>query len=199
MIISPPFLSAAQPQQNDAIRGGAKSTANPSPEMTRPDLVLASAAGVAVTATDSTHLASQNDHAITAGRDVSVASGRSLLASVRGAISFVAAQLGIRLFAAKGKVEIQAQSDEMALAALKDVTISSTDGKVVITASKEVWIGAGGSYIQINGSGITNGSPGPILEKTPSWDVPGPDSQRVPSPEMPQGDLKTTSLYPQSR
>ena len=34
-----------------------------------------------------------------------------------------------------------------------------------ITAAKEVWIGAGGSYIQINGSGIINGSPGPILEK----------------------------------
>jgi type VI secretion system secreted protein VgrG len=73
-------------------------------------------------------------------------------------------------------VEIQAQSDAMALNALKDVTITSTDGRVVITASKEVWIGAGGSYIQINGSGIINGSPGAILEKTASWDVPGPDA-----------------------
>nr|WP_313067330.1 hypothetical protein [Paraburkholderia sp. LEh10] len=35
-----------------------------------------------------------------------------------------------------------------------------------------MWIGAGGSYIQINGSGIINASPGPILEKTPSWDKP---------------------------
>ncbi|ALL71288.1 VgrG protein (plasmid) [Paraburkholderia caribensis MBA4] len=43
--------------------------------------------------------------------------------------------------------------------------------------AKEVWIGAGGSYIRINGSGIANASPGPILEKTPSWDVPGADAQ----------------------
>jgi type VI secretion system secreted protein VgrG len=184
--------------QNDAIRGGASSTANPSPEMLRPDLLLASAAGIAATATDSMHLASQNDHAITAGRDVSIASGRSLLSSVRGVISFVAGR-GIRLFAAKGKVEIQAQGDAMALAALRDLTISSTDGRIVINSAKEVWIGAGGSYIQINGSGIVNGTPGYIHEKTAEWDKRGADSKRVPLPTMPQGDLRTTSLYPQSR
>ncbi|SIT46303.1 Rhs element Vgr protein [Paraburkholderia piptadeniae] len=197
--ISQGDATAGMKAQNEAIRGGAKSTANPSPEMTRPDLVLASAAGVAVTATDSTHLASQNDHAITAGRDVSISSGRSFLASVRGAISFVAAQLGIRLFAAKGKVEIQAQSDEMALAALKDITISSTDGKIILNAAKEVWIGAGGSYIRINGSGIVNATPGKILEKCASWNKPGADSKRVPLPTMPQGNVKTTSLYSKSR
>jgi type VI secretion system secreted protein VgrG len=88
----------------------------------------------------------------------------------------------------------------MKLAALKDFTISSTDGRVVITASKEVWIGAGGSYIQINGSGIINGSPGPILEKTPSWDKPGASSQRVPLPVMPVTPLvqNPADLYTQT-
>ncbi|OWJ56636.1 hypothetical protein BWU74_29380 [Paraburkholderia caledonica] len=122
-------------------------------------------------------MASANDHAITAGRDVSVSSGRSLFASVRGAFRVFAYQLGMKLIAAKGRVDIQAQSDQMALAALKDLTISSTDGRIVLTAAKEVWIGAGGSYIQINGSGIVNGSPGAILERGAAWDVPGPDAQ----------------------
>ncbi|MFB9127039.1 type VI secretion system Vgr family protein [Paraburkholderia dipogonis] len=185
--------------QNDAIRGGQKTAENPSPEMTRPDVVLASAAGIATTTADSVHMASVNDHAITAGRDVSVSSGRSLFASVRGAISLFAYQLGLKLIAAKGKVDIQAQSDQMALASLKDLTITSTDGKIIISASKEIWIGAGGSYIHIKGTGIINGSPGAILEKGALWDVPGPDSKRMPSPTLPQGDLKTTSLYPQSR
>jgi len=131
--------------QNEAIKGAQKSDANPSPEMTRPDVVLASAAGIATTATDSTHMASERDHAITAGRDYSVSAGGSYHASVRGSISLFAYQEGMKFMAAKGRVDIQAQSDQMALAALKDITISSTDGKVVITASKEVWIGAGGS------------------------------------------------------
>jgi type VI secretion system secreted protein VgrG len=162
--------------QNDAIRGSAITDGNPFPELARPDMVLASAAGIGMTAAQSTHMASRYDLAVTTGRDVSIASGRSLFAAVRGAVSLFAYQLGMRLIAAKGKVEIQAQSDQIALTALKDVTITSTDGRVVITAAKEVWIGAGGSYIQINGSGIINASPGPILEKTASWDVPGPDA-----------------------
>lgn len=191
-------VTAAMKAQNDAIKGGGKSASNPSPEMTRPDLVLASAAGIAATASDSTHLASQTDHAVTAGRDVSVVSGRAFLAAIRGAISFVTG-LGIRLFAAKGKVEIQAQSDEMALASLKDFTISSTNGKIILTASKEVWIGAGGSYIQINSSGIVNGTSGQILEKCAKWSKSGAASMREPLPTMPQGNLKTTSFYQQSR
>ncbi|RKR38308.1 uncharacterized protein DUF2345 [Paraburkholderia sp. BL17N1] len=130
--------------QLDAIRGGtAHWRENPVPEMTRPDLVVASAAGIGMTATQGTYIVSGQDHAVTAGRNVSVSSGRSLFASVRGAISMFAYELGLKLVAAKGRVDIQAQSDQIALAALKDITITSTDGKIAITASKEIWIGAG--------------------------------------------------------
>jgi type VI secretion system secreted protein VgrG len=159
--------------QNDAIRGGQKTHDNPSPEMSRPDLLLASAAGLATTAADSTHQASVNDHAITTGRDYSLSAGRSCHASVRGSISLFAYQNGMKFYAARGKVELQAQSDEMALAALKDITISSTDGKVILTAAKEVWLGAGGSYIRINANGIENATPGPILERCASWEKQG--------------------------
>ncbi|WP_233866490.1 type VI secretion system Vgr family protein [Paraburkholderia adhaesiva] len=175
--------------QNDAIRGGAASTGNPSPEMTRPDLVLASAAGIATTATDSTHQASINDHAVTAGRDYSGSAGRHYHLSARGAVSLFAYQDGMRFHAAKGKVQIQAQSDEMALAALKDLTISSTDGKIIITAAKEVWLGAGGSFIQINANGIVNGSPGPILERGAKWSKSEPTTGNLPMPVFPIANL----------
>jgi type VI secretion system secreted protein VgrG len=186
--------------QNDAVRGGAATHDNPSPEMTRPDLLLASAAGLATTAADCTHMASQNDHAVTAGRDYSLSVGRSYQASVRGSISLFAYRAGMKFYAAKGRVELQAQSDEMALVALKDLTITSTDGKVIITASKEVWIGAGGSYIQIDCSGIINGSPGPILEKAPSWDKAGAASMRMPLPPLPLTPLmqNPAELYTQT-
>lgn len=185
--------------QNNAIKGGTRIRENPSPEMTRPDLLMASSAGIATSAADNTHMASANDHAVTAGRDVSVSSGRSLLASVRGAISLFAYHLGMKLIAAKGRIDIQAQSDELALAALKDVTVSSADGKIILTASKEVWIGAGGSYIQINAGGIINGSPGPILEKTPSWEKPDASSMRAPLPVLPLAPLaqNPTDIYTQ--
>ncbi|MBK5168936.1 type VI secretion system tip protein VgrG, partial [Burkholderia sp. R-70211] len=171
--------------QNDAIRGEAKTSGKPFPQLARPDMVFASAAGFGFTAAESTHLASQQDLAITTGRDVSISSGRSFLAAVKGAVSIFAYRLGMKLIAAQGKLEMQAQSDAMELTALKDVTITSTDGKIIVNAAKEIWIGAGGSYMQINGSGIINGSRGPILEKCASWDVPGPDSMRMPLPLLP--------------
>jgi type VI secretion system secreted protein VgrG len=177
-------VTAAINAQNDAIKGGSGTADNLFPQLSRPDIVLASAAGVALTAVQSTHLASQEDVAISTGRDTSISSGRSLLAAVRNVVSVFAA-LGMRFIAAKGKVDIQAQGDEMTLTALKDVTVTSTDGKVIINASKEIWIGVGGSYIRIDAGGIENGTAGSILEKCASWNKPGPASMHMPMPFLP--------------
>jgi len=173
--------------QNDAICGDdAKTADHPFPQLARPDMVFASAAGFGFTSAHSTHLASQQDLAITTGRDVSISSGRSFLAAVKGAVSIFAYRLGMKLIAAQGKVEIQAQNDAMALTALKDLTITSTDGKIIVSAAKEIWIGAGGSYIRINAECIENATPGRILEKTAFWDKPGAaDSFSMPMPELP--------------
>ena len=59
-----------------------------------------------------------------------------------------------RLYAGKGKVEIQAQGDGADLIARKAVQIISTEDKIEISASKEIVITAGRSQIKINGSGI---------------------------------------------
>ncbi|WP_133645179.1 type VI secretion system Vgr family protein [Paraburkholderia flava] len=173
--------------QNEAIRGS--QTGAPFPEISRPDLMLASAAGIGMTAAENVHVASQHDHAVTAGRDVSIVSGRSLLTSVRGAISLFASQLGIRLYAGKGKVEIQAQGDAMALAALRDLTVTSTDGKIVLNAAKEIWLGAGGSFIQITGNGIVNGTSGQILEKCAGWSKEAATSEHAALPDLPTGEM----------
>ncbi|ALL68868.1 type vi secretion system vgr family protein [Paraburkholderia caribensis MBA4] len=185
--------------QNDAIRGDA-GNGNDFPELTRPDMVFASAAGIATTATDNTHMASQNDHAVTAGRDVSYSAGRSYHAAATGAVSLFAYQQGMKFIAAKGAWVAQAQSGPMSLAALGDVTISSSNGEVIINAAKRILLVANGSYIELTGSGITNGSPGPILEKGASWNRPGADSKRMPLPVMPVAPLaqEPTSVYSQT-
>jgi type VI secretion system secreted protein VgrG len=46
-------------------------------------------------------------------------------------------------------VEIQAQSDEMLLDACKDLRISSSDGKILISAKNEIILTSGGGYIRI--------------------------------------------------
>ncbi|MGR2801230.1 DUF2345 domain-containing protein, partial [Enterobacter hormaechei] len=64
-------------------------------------------------------------------------------------VSLFAQKLGIKMFAGKGKVEIQAQGDEMTLDALKDIRISSSEGKLIISAKQEIVLTSGGGYIRI--------------------------------------------------
>jgi type VI secretion system secreted protein VgrG len=64
------------------------------------------------------------------------------------AISLFAQKLGIKSLP-EGAVEIQAQSDDMTLDALKDIRISSSEGKILICAEKEIILTSGGGYIRI--------------------------------------------------
>jgi type VI secretion system secreted protein VgrG len=155
-------------------------------------------AGVVVNATDGMALLSGGHLQVSADGNLIASAGgnadigvvKRFTVAVGEALSLFAQKLGMRLFAAKGKVEIQAQGDEMALSALKDLTISSTDGKLVLTAAKEVWIGAGGSYIRINAERIENGTPGDIIEKCAVWSKTSANSSNVPLPLLPmvEGD-----------
>ena len=58
------------------------------------------------------------------------------------------------MYAGKGKVEIQAQSDGADLIARKGIRIVSTEDRIEITSPKEIVLTAGGSQIKINSSGI---------------------------------------------
>ena len=106
--------------------------------MSEPWLHAASPAGISLTTPQLRHLA-QGEHLIlTCGQNTTIVTGKSLLASITEKLSLFVYNAGIKMFASKGKVEIQVQSDEMALTAQKDVHVSSTQGKVHINAEKEL-------------------------------------------------------------
>jgi type VI secretion system secreted protein VgrG len=73
---------------------------------------------------------------------------------VSGKASLFAAQGGIKQVAAKGKFEMQAQSDAFSILAKQNIQIISTEDRIEITSPKEIVITAGGSQIKLNGSGI---------------------------------------------
>ncbi|RQH09899.1 type VI secretion system Vgr family protein [Paraburkholderia dinghuensis] len=148
----------------------------------KPVMLLSSPEGIAISTQQSAHI-SANLHAnVVAGNNVNIGAGKSLLASVMDKISLFAQNLGIKVFAAKGPISIQAQSGPVTMAGLEDVTVESSNGRVVITAAKEVWIGAGGSYISIKSGVIENVTTGQILEKCADWDKPGGASGTVLDP-----------------
>jgi type VI secretion system secreted protein VgrG len=145
----------------------------------RAGVLMSAPDGIGVVSGDHLQLAARKSLFFTAGGSMDIGVLKKLTVAAGEAISLFAQKFGIRLFAAKGKVEIQAQGDEIALAALKDVTITSTEGRLVLAAKKEVWIGAGGSYIRINANRVENGTPGDILEKCAFWSKQGPVSEQL--------------------
>ncbi|WP_321867356.1 type VI secretion system Vgr family protein [Paraburkholderia tropica] len=166
--------------------GGGTGSAN---GFAKPVLLMASPAGVAISTQQSTQVTADQHVNIVSGQNTHLATGKSLIVSVAEKISLFVQNAGIRLFAAKGKVELQAQTDAMALSALKDLTITSANGRLVLTADKEVWIGAGGSYIKIGPNLIENGTAGQILEKCASWDKPSAASSKLANTLATPGNL----------
>jgi type VI secretion system secreted protein VgrG len=165
--------------QNDAIRGGVNANSSQFPEMSRPDMVLASASGIGMTASDSTHIASGEHFAVTAGGHVSVSAGKSVFASVRERFSVFVQELGLKLIAASGKVEIQARSNNVEIIADQVLKLISARKRIEITAAEEILLNARGSYIRINGAGIEHGTPAKWVAYAGSHAMPGPRSLPV--------------------
>ncbi|MFK3711317.1 type VI secretion system Vgr family protein [Leclercia adecarboxylata] len=115
-------------------------------------------------------------------------------------VSLFARKLGIKIFAGKGKVEIQAQGDEMTLDALKDIRISSSEGKVIISAKKEIVLTSGGGYIRIADGTVECAAPDKIIERGAVWQKFGGQSlgQAVQNWESSEFEMGPEVLWPYS-
>ncbi len=122
---------------------------------------------------------SQQNTDISALSRVTVAAGE--------AVSVLAQQAGMKLFAAKGKVEIQAQDDALEALAKKGVTVTSTEGRMDITAATELVINCGGAYIRLSDGNIELGCPGNILLKSLNVQKMGPATLNVTPYDFPKG------------
>lgn len=117
-------------------------------------MLLASPNSVALSSNEDIHLTADGQLNQTAGDSINLSTQKNLIAHAQNKISLFAAQEGARLYAGKGKVEIQAQGDGADLIARKAVQVISTEDKIEATAAKEIVLTAGGSQVKITGSGI---------------------------------------------
>ncbi|RZL54205.1 MAG: type VI secretion system tip protein VgrG [Variovorax sp.] len=166
------------------------------PELSRPHLVFASAAGIASTATGSTHIASGAHTALTSGQHTSISAGRSLLASAREALRLFAAKAGMRLVAAGGNIDVTALQNAIHLLAKLEIT--QTAERITITAQKEVLINGGGSYSRWNSGGVTHGTQGAWTEHAGAHAQVGPDGLPVVSPSFPKTEFVPGGAFPAS-
>ncbi|WP_044859310.1 DUF2345 domain-containing protein, partial [Enterobacter ludwigii] len=148
-----PADTASQQTLNAALKGLAK-----------PGIILNAPEGVSITSPQAVRVASgaasvgimsQQNTDISALKRFTVAAGE--------AVSMLARKAGMKLFAAKGKVEIQAQDDALEAIAKKDVTVTSVEGKVVITGATELIVNCDGAFMKLAGGNMELGAPGNIL------------------------------------
>lgn len=128
-------------------------------------LLLSAPSGIAQVTPSSIQLAAGQNLIATTGQDADISIGKKLRIAVTETLSLFAKQLGIKLFAAAGKVEIQAQSDGLDMLAMKDMQISSQSGKVTLSAQTELRLECGGAWIEMKGGSITLGGSGNVTVK----------------------------------
>lgn len=173
--------------------------AGAAPAFGRPDLVASAPAGIAVLTPQDVH-ACADAVTIGGGVDVSATVGRNLAVAVKNGISLFThgdadtqrkehGDKGVKLHAAHGKVDVQAQSGELKAAADKDVNVASTHAKVEVAAKEHVLLTAGGAYVKIGSGNIEIHAPGSVQFKASMKELGGPASLAAELVSLPKGKL----------
>jgi type VI secretion system secreted protein VgrG len=155
--------------QTDAIRGKKAASAESGfPELSEPHLVLASPAGIASTTAQSTHIASDLNTAITAGKNIAIAAGDGFFASIRQTFRLFVQKAGIKLIAAAGDIDVKALTENVNL--LAKLNITQTANRIVISAKEDIVINGGGSYARFSANGIEHGTNGTFIAHASTHD-----------------------------
>lgn len=139
-----------------------------------PVMLLGSPAGIALSSQKSVHMAATEQINLVSGASINLAAKKSLVASVGEKISLFAQSAGVKLFAGKGKVELQAQADNLEITADKTLKVVSTSDSVNVSAQKEITLTAGGATIRIANGNIYIHAPGLVEVKGSNHTFSGP-------------------------
>ncbi|WP_126283716.1 type VI secretion system Vgr family protein [Burkholderia stagnalis] len=172
--------------------GGGMGNANVFKE---PVMLLGSPAGIGMSTQRAAQIYADQHVNVVSGQNTHIATGKSLIASVAEKLSLFVQNAGMKLFAGKGKVEIQAHEDNIELTAQKTVKVLSSTEKVEVAAAKEILLTAGGAYIHIKDGNIEIHAPGKIDVKGSQHIFAGPAQGSYPLPQLPTGEaVKQYSL-----
>ncbi|MGN6738152.1 type VI secretion system tip protein VgrG, partial [Neisseria sp. P0022.S007] len=154
-------------------------------ELKEAGLIQTAPAGIATATQQSQlHTANENIHLVS-GANTDITAGQSLTAHAAESLNLFAQSSGIKMQANQGKVEVQAQNDELQLNALKDATLTSSAGKITIAAKEEVLITCKGAYIKLANGEMEIGSPKVVRVRAPLV-VNGPNSLGITHPDWPK-------------
>jgi len=140
----------------------------------QPVIVAGAPGGIALSTPQHIQLSANQNQILTAGGNTEISAlKRMAMVAKRGIVVFVH-ELGMKLVAAAGKIEIQAQTNAIEVTAKKAVSVNSIDDEILITAKKKITLQCGGSYITIDAGKIESGTNGDFKVKSANFDYAGP-------------------------
>ena len=176
--------------------GPANVSANEFPEFSEPHLVLASPAGIALSTPQSTHIATGEHLGLSSTGHTSLSIGKKLLASASQGMRLFVKNLGWRLVAASGDIDVRALKDSINLLAKLNITANAD--RITLTAKTELVIQGGGSATTYNAGGITHVTTGPYTAHASNFAYTGAKSLAgvFPEPLKPgKGNLELFNQY----
>ena len=129
-------------------------------DLTQAAILLSAPKGVAIASGEHLQLAASKNLIANAGNHADIGVVKNMFIGVGQALSVFVRKAGIKLFANKGAISVQAQNDLMELLAQKSIVITSTEDEIKLTAKKKITLNGGGSYIRLDACGIEAGTPG---------------------------------------
>ena len=132
-------------------------------------LLMSAPGGIAQVSPQSIQISSGQNLIQTSGENSDFSVFKKFTVAAGEMISLFAKTLGIKIYANRGKVDIQAQNDEMVLTSLKTMTLTSKDDEVYIQASKKLTLCCGKTAVVIEPSGVTIITPGDVNAKCASF------------------------------
>ncbi|MCG7404283.1 MULTISPECIES: DUF2345 domain-containing protein [Caballeronia] len=134
-------------------------------QLTQPGVFVSAPASIGLASGKSVQVSARDNITAVAGKNFDVSALKRFSVAVGEAVSLFAQKMGIKLFAGRGSIDIEAQTDAMSLLSAKDLTVSSADGSVRVKGKREIVLESGGAFIRIADGNVTIGGPGDLILK----------------------------------
>ncbi|HWX00840.1 type VI secretion system Vgr family protein, partial [Collimonas sp.] len=152
-------------------------------------IAVTAPAGVAVSSPNSVVTAAGTNLDMIAVQDANLTTGRKVQVRAGQGLSMFVPQQDAQLIAATGKIQVQAQANEMELGAAKRMHVYSLES--LLLEAPQIVLRTDGAEIVIGNGKITMSSSAPVDVKAPSFNFGGSGGGNTALPNMPHSTLAT--------
>ncbi|MBJ9703558.1 type VI secretion system Vgr family protein [Acinetobacter calcoaceticus] len=128
-------------------------------------MLLASPESISLVSGKNIHINALDSVTVGGGQSINISTDEHLILNAKKKVSLFAGEEDLKIYAAKGKFDLQSQDNVLDVSARLDIKITSSEGKVEIHSPTEIVFKAKDSALKINGDGVTVITPNKFTAK----------------------------------